>query len=141
MAEEFTPITTQEQFDSIIGSRLERERAKYSDYDTLKADVETKNNRIKELESSVTDLTGKLSKAETDSVKTRIAHELGLPFEAGQRLKGTKEDEIRKDAEALKALFGSGRTAPPYRAERKPAEEGSFAAEYAELARNISGEE
>lgn len=36
---EFTPINSQEEFDAAIASRLERERAKFSDYETLKTNA------------------------------------------------------------------------------------------------------
>ena len=41
MADEFTPITSQEQLDQVIKGRIERAQAKaaerYADYDELKA--------------------------------------------------------------------------------------------------------
>ena len=47
---EFKVIETQEQLDAIIKSRLDREKAKYSDYDTLVEKIknlETENTLIK----------------------------------------------------------------------------------------------
>lgn len=142
MAEEFTPITTQEQLDRIIGNRLEQERKKYADYEEIKNSVGEKDKRIKELEDKEKDLTGKLSKAETDSVKTRIAHETGLPFEVGSRLKGSTEEEIRKDAESLKSLFDEKKpTQPPYRSEKRQTEKDENTAVFADISRKLSGDE
>lgn len=49
---------------------------------------------------------------ETRSVKTRIAHEAGLGYDAIDFLRGEDEESITKSAEALKTLLGT-RTAPP----------------------------
>ena len=37
---EFQPITSQEQLNALLGDRLARERAKFADYDELKAKAE-----------------------------------------------------------------------------------------------------
>lgn len=118
MAEQFTPITSQEEFDSMIKSRLEREankvRNEFSDYEQLKTaladktkEAEELSGRISGFESQIAELNKKVTDAETDSVKTRIVHELGLPFELKSRLTGTTEEEIRKDAEGLKQFFNT----------------------------------
>lgn len=126
--EEFTPITTQEQFDSAIGERLRREREsvakKYGDYDALKTKVADYESQIgtmsKTMEESakkyegydktLSELQAKIKGYETSSVKMRIAHETGLPYELGTRLSGETEDEIRKDAEALAKIVGEQST-------------------------------
>ena len=48
----------------------------------------------------------KIKEYELSSVKTQIAHELGLSFEAVSFIQGANEDEIRKSAESLKGLVG-----------------------------------
>ena len=48
---------------------------------------------------------GKLQNIESDSVKTRIANEMGLPSSIASRLKGSNEEEIRKDAESFAGFF------------------------------------
>lgn len=47
-APEFRAITSQEELDRLIGPRLERERAKFADYDDLKA----KASRFDEIEAA-----------------------------------------------------------------------------------------
>lgn len=121
---EFTPITTQEEFDAAIKDRLARDREaqakkvaeKYSDYEDLKtkaADyekqiagyaeqlkgIEEKDKKITELESSV-------KKYETSALKTRIAQEVGLDYSLATRLSGETEDEIRTDAKSLSESIG-----------------------------------
>lgn len=127
---EFKEIKTQEEFDAAIKERLERERKtlteKYSDYDDVKkknAEYEeqvTKLNSEKETlekfktdsETKIAELDSKVKRYETDSVKTRIALESGLPYELAARLNGATEEEIKKDAEALAKLVSKKDEAP-----------------------------
>lgn len=119
----FTPIDTQEQLDAIIGERVRRaekkaeEKAaeKYADYDDLKGKAEAYEKQIADLgeqikggETKLADLTrqneelaGKVQKYETDSVKTKIALETGLPYQLAGKLSGDDEDAIREDAKRM----------------------------------------
>lgn len=128
---EFTPITTQEQFDQAIGERLKRKEAEvrkeYADYDTQKQTITEKESKITELEQKITELTGRISGYEqtigekdakikgyeTDSVKTRIAREMGLSFEAVDLLTGEDEEAIKKSATTLKAFVDSAKGPAP----------------------------
>ena len=111
---EFTPITTQEEFNAAIGERIKREKEtisqKYSDYEDLKNKTTEYEKQIGELnraiedsgkkyadyDKNLADLQAKLSEYESSSVKTRIAHEIGIPYELAGRLSGKTEDEIRR---------------------------------------------
>ncbi len=131
MAEDgFKIIETQEQFDSAIKGRLEREKSKY---DAQIADLEGRmQKQTDELQKQIGELTtalntakeekvafdtmiaekdAKLKEYELHSVKTQVAHELGLSFDAVNFLQGSDADEIRKSAESLKELVGT-KTAP-----------------------------
>ena len=131
---DFTPITTQEQLDAVIGARLQREREtlakKHGDYDDLKTKVADYEKQIGEMsknaeeagkkyagyDKTLAELQSKVKGYESASVKTRIAHEVGLPYELAGRLSGDDEDGIRKDAEILSKLIGQQtHTAPPIR--------------------------
>lgn len=127
---DFTPINTQEEFDERIKERLERERRttaeKYKDYEEIKkkneeyettiSELNTSlsdvNGKIKEHEETISGLNGKVKKYESDSVKTRIAHEAGIPYELASKLSGETEDEIRKDAEMFSKFVSPKRVAP-----------------------------
>ena len=61
----------------------------------------------------VAKLNSKIKGYETDSAKTRIARETGLSYEAIDYIQGSDEEAMKKSAEALKALIGSGKSAPP----------------------------
>ena len=91
---EFEPITTQEAFDVAVADRL----APFADYDDLKAQNADYASRIHAFEMS--------------ELKTRIAHEVGIPFDLSQRLTGENEDAIRKDAQSLAKLLKRPRAAP-----------------------------
>lgn len=106
---EFKPITTQEEFDAAIQSRLERERrtavAPFADYAQIKADLAALKQTSGQKDSTIAQLQKDLQGARTDLAKTRIAMEKGLPAELAARLTGETEDELRKDADTLVALF------------------------------------
>ena len=53
--------------------------------------LETLSEKEKEIES----LKAANQKYETDSVKTRLAHEAGLPYGSTKYISGTTEDEIK----------------------------------------------
>lgn len=141
---DFTPITTQEEFDAAIGARLKRERettaAKYADYEELK-------NKVGSLETQVTTLTGekdaldkKIKGYETNSVKMRIAQELNIPASMAERLTGETEEDIRKDAESMASVFKSVQgPAPLYNPTTQPAADDKKAA-LAEMLNNLRGE-
>ena len=124
---EFKVIETQEQFDDMVRDRLKRERdtakkeyegylsptdvaEKYKGY-LSPEDIEAKYKDYLSPEET-SKLRAKVKGYETDSVKTRIAHETGLSYEAIEFLKGEDEDSIRKSAESLKGLVGMTNVAP-----------------------------
>lgn len=102
---EFTPINTQEEFDAAIGERLKRERknvaAQYADYEDLKQKVTGYETQIGDLTKERDALQQQVKGHETNSVKMRIAHETGIPYEMAMRLNGETEKDIRADAEAM----------------------------------------
>ena len=157
MSEEFKVIETQEQFDSAIKGRLEREKSKYTEQI---AELESKlNDQTSEMQKQISDLTNalntakeekaafdtaiaekdaKLKEYELHSVKTQVAHEMGLSFDAVDFLQGTDENEIRKSAEALKGLVGK-KTAPLANPEAEPANtpESRRQTAFAQLSRDL----
>ena len=121
---EFTPITTQEEFDAAIKDRLTRDREaqakkaaeKYADYDDLKAKTADYEKQIasyaeqlkgiEEKDKKIAELEGSVKKYETSALKARIAHETGLDYSLAARLSGDTEDEIRADAKSLSDTIG-----------------------------------
>ena len=99
---EFKEIKTQEEFDTAIKERLARENKKYEGFVSPDKLAELKADYEKEISK---EYEGKIAKYESDSVKTRIANEMGLPSSIASRLKGSNEEEIRKDAESFAGFF------------------------------------
>ena len=132
----FEAITTQEQLDGVIKDRLEREREKFAgfedykkkaeEYDELKKKTDGYEAAVADYKKAVDgddktpgykkqleELQGKVKGYETSSVKMRIAHENGIPYELAGRLSGDNEEAIKKDAESMsKFLKASGRRVP-----------------------------
>lgn len=120
--EGFKPIETQEELDNIIKDRLKREREStqkryegwISPEDHQKA-LDASNKAFDDFkkahesdEQTIADLTAKNKAYETATLKSRIAHEVGLSYEWTDRIGGEDEESIRKDAESLKKLVGAG---------------------------------
>lgn len=148
---EFKPIETQEQFDAMIKGRLEQaERSfieKYGKTDELKTQLEASagqiaeltkrleeaNNQIESSKAEMEGLNAKVLKYETDSVKTRVAHEEGLPFEMAGRLTGDNEEAIRADAKSLAKMIKANTSIPPaFKSELPPPEKPSTRDKFAE---------
>lgn len=130
---EFTVIETQEQLDSIIKDRLKREQEsnqkKYEGYlspdefknktadmekqiGDLTANLNEANGKVANFEKQIAEKDTKIKAYETASVKSRVAHETGLSYDAIKFLQGDNEDSIRESAESLKALVGVRKAAP-----------------------------
>lgn len=130
---DFTPITTQEQLDQIIGQRVERAKSstlkefqsseeytgmvsRLADQDKQISDMtraaEELAKKYEGYDKTLADLQGKVKAYETRSVKSRIAHEVGIPYELIDRLNGETEEDIKADAESLKKLVTPQRPAP-----------------------------
>lgn len=138
--EDFKVIETQEDFDRAIQKRLaqkEREAAEQykgflspDDVSSLKEEYEKKlekankalaeaNEKITGHDQIVSDLTKRATLAESDLLKSRIAHESGVPFELAGRLVGSNEEELKADAEKF-ASFLAPKTAPPLHSNESP---------------------
>lgn len=131
---EFKVIETQEQLDAIIKSRLDREKAKYSDYDNLAEKIknlETENTNLKqtitEKESSESTTANKIAELEKDVttwknklLKQQIAMKNGLPFDLADRLQGDSEESLNEDAERLASLVNVKNYTQPL-ADKEPA--------------------
>ena len=131
---EFKTIETQEELDAIIKARLDRNtktvtdevKKSYEGYlspdeakkltaqtEGLRQQVEALTKQLAERDGSIADLTAKNKAYETASVKARIAHEKGLPYELAERLSGETEQDIAADAEKLAQFVSAGKPAAP----------------------------
>lgn len=158
---EFTPITTQEQLDSIIGDRLKRGKATTikelqeagwmskddiakvkAGYEKQLADMATaadeQTKKLAKYEKDLTDRDAKIKSYETASVKARIAHEEGLSYDAIQFLQGEDEESIKASADSLITLMGSAKPNPAPLA--NPDGTSGANADYKTLLHNLRGE-
>lgn len=128
---EFKAITTQEEFDAAVKERLKRQeesiKAEFSNYEELKnendkltkkissltEELNANNTKYSDLEKKLNESNDKVAKYESDSVKTRIALEAGLPFGMVERVKGGTEDEIRADVDSLLSFASNKTTTQP----------------------------
>lgn len=112
MADGFTPIETQEAFEAAVSERLEaarqEEREKFADYDDIRSQLTAAN------ETNATQA-AEIAQLRADSMKQRVAMEVGLPAAMASRLTGDDEDAIRADANELAKLMKPQHKAPPMR--------------------------
>ena len=110
---EFTPITSQEQFDSLIKERIERAKrsAVPDDYDELKARAAELGEQVEQGKATLTEMTERAQAAEAErdelrhaaeveAWKAAVSGETGVP---GSVLRGDSLDEIKSHAEAIRA--------------------------------------
>ena len=106
---------TQEDLDKIVQERLARERAKFSDYDQIKSDLEATRAAHAELKAENTTLKadlaerdGKLKDSEMKAQKAEIAKKAGLSEALADRLQGSTPEEMEADAKRLAEAMGPG---------------------------------
>lgn len=126
---EFKTIETQEQFDAMVKDRIERAKeAARKEFDgfiapnkvkdlndqiaSLTATVNSQKEQIDKHDQDIADRDAKIKSYETASVKSRVAHELGLPYDSVQFLMGEDEEAIRKSAESFSGILKAQNVAP-----------------------------
>ena len=155
MAEERT--FTQEEVNKLVGqARLEGKEAGRKEFEgwispedaarqtaelnekltSLNEELQTASEEKTNLQTQLTEKDERIAKYEIDSVKTRIARECGLSYEAIGFIQGEDEEAIRESAESLKSLVGFAQT-PPLGNPEKPAEEDGVTAAFRKLNPNI----
>lgn len=78
----------------------------------LQTTLASKDEKYKEFETSVSDLTSKVKNYEAKELKLRIAHEHQIPFELAERLSGDTEEDIKADAEKLSSFVARKQVLP-----------------------------
>lgn len=135
---EFTPITSQEQLNTVIGERIARAQAKaaeqFADYDSLKEkaakfdeasnaakSVEEKAaEQIAEMQKQIDGLTGKLTESESSATRARIQAKHKISDEdAALFLTATDADALEAQAKALAERLGDRKKGSPRVPEQK----------------------
>lgn len=108
-------LLTQTDVDSVVEKRLERERNKFADYESLrekagKVDEVTSEftEKLKAASDAKAELEGKLKKATLETEKVKIIHEFKLSDELAEFVDGESADDMRKRAEKLAKGVGGG---------------------------------
>jgi len=114
-------INSQDEFDGLVKSRLERERAKYADYDDLRARAEEAEAAKVAAEQALTDertqreaAEGEIQRFQTEKQvetwRAEVAKATGVPADV---LRGSTKEDFEAHAAVLKPLVtGAGPVIP-----------------------------
>lgn len=137
---EFQPITSQADLDKRIGERLERERTKFADYDTLKAKAEKFDAAVEADKTELEKAVGRAENAEAEVARYKaleqrsawaaeIVQGSDVPVSL---LRGETREELEQHFTALAAFRTPPTTnripAPPGKSDRGDSEKGRAAA-------------
>lgn len=126
MSDEFTPITTQEQFDQAIKGRIERAQAKaaarFADYDELKAKADEYDRAREASKTELQKAQDKAAKAEAAlkamkdereraAAVAKAAEENGVDAALLARMSG----DVAENAKFLASMGGKGKAYPQTR--------------------------
>lgn len=108
-ADEFKPISSQQELDAVLKDRLNRERSKFKDYNDLKAKAakldEIEQANLSELEKAngrITTAEKERDGAKAEALRLRIAVTHGISLEdADLFLTGTDEETLTAQAKRL----------------------------------------
>ncbi len=99
---------TQDEVNEVVGKRLERERAKYSDYEALKSQTDDFAVKTKEFEDTIAqitaekdDLAKQLKQANLNTEKTKLLREFNISDDLAEFVTGNDVEEMRTRAEKL----------------------------------------
>ena len=129
---------TQADVDRIVGERVQRERAKFADYDDLKAKAEG----AKTVEQQLAEMRAENAKMQRDNLAARIAAKHGIPPEdADLFLTGSDEATLTAQAERLAAREGEMRKQGNYVPNEGRTTNTTGDAEVREFTRNLFNKE
>ncbi len=150
---DFTPITTQDEFDKAVQARIQRERDKFKDFDTFKdkaakfdalagkdyeGTIKDLQEQLKTANETLTAMTERADTAEHSLMISRVAQEFKLPKELADRLTGSTEEELRTDAQALAKFVTPTEPAPL--ANPEPVKTDQIEAAYMTLLSGLKGD-
>ena len=97
----FKAPQSQDELDRIIQKRLERERARFSDYD----DIKSKAEKAAELESTAADLRKRVEAFEARDARAalvrKVAEDHGVDADLLAEMRGESEDDLTAQAKRL----------------------------------------
>jgi hypothetical protein len=106
----FEPIASQDALDKIVQTRIARERAKFADYDELKAKAdklaqleESQKTEAQKAQERLEAAEKRAAELELRSIRAEVAAAKGVP---GDLLTGSTQEELEASADALIAFRG-----------------------------------
>lgn len=106
----FEAITSQEDFDKAIQARIARERAKFADYDQVKADAaelakirESQKTEAQKQQDALEQAQRELAIERSSRLRAEVAAAKGVP---ANLLSGSTQEELEASANALVAFRG-----------------------------------
>jgi len=107
---EFEPIASQEALDKIIQARVARERAKFADYDEVKAKAdklaefeESQKTEVQKAQDRLAAAEKRAAELESKATRAEVAAAKGVP---AALLSGSTQEELEASADALIAFKG-----------------------------------
>lgn len=98
----FKPISSQDELDRIVQKRLDREKAKYADYDDLKTQATAFETERSELQQKLAAAEERAVKAERGALVARVASDKNVP---AKYLEGETEEELLASADEFLAVL------------------------------------
>jgi hypothetical protein len=95
---------TQADLDRLIADRLTRERAKFADYDELKAAADAaagSKSQLDKIQEKLEKAEQRAARAEQDAMRSSVAAELGLTPKQARRLSGDSREALLADGREL----------------------------------------
>ena len=139
---DFKTINTQEELNSIIQERLNKEKQKISTIEKENEDLQKQFDEINQKYNTSEEAMEKLRKeVEThkmNELKRNIAKQNGLADELSSRLMGNTEEELEADAKRLSEIFKVKRVQPLKEVEPRKKEEDAETAFYKSILKDIS---
>lgn len=127
-ADEFKPITSQQELNSALKDRLDRERAKFKDYNDIKAkaakldEIEQANlSALEKANGRITTAESERDTAKAESLRLRTAVTHGISLEdADLFLTGTDEETLVAQAKRLSDRAAEQANAEAERKKKNP---------------------
>lgn len=151
MEQDFKVIETQEQLDSIIKGRVDREKKNYTDkinsleeenkklqkdLENLNLELSKKQTEIEEINTKSSEKDKEIENFKLEQMRFDTAFEYGIPRSFASRLKGNTKEELVEDAKSVSETFKKLTPDPPVRS-TEPSTVSGLDAGYASMAENI----
>ncbi len=116
----FQAITSQEELDRVIGARINKVKAQFTDYDSFKekaakfdAAEQASKSELEQEREAREQAERERDSLRIDGLRASVALAKGLTATQAKRLVGTTQEELEADADELIADLGATKPTPP----------------------------